>query len=390
MPTTEMQQIDIFCRVIDNFGDIAICWRLARQLIEKKQRVRLWVDNLSVFAQLYPSINPHTAQQNLEHGLIVSAWQASPAPCFANIIPDIVIAAFACDLPASYLAAMAALPRPPLYCNFEYLSAESWVEDCHLLPSIDPRTGLKQYFYFMGFTAKTGGLLRETDLLQTQMGFLQDTAAQTAFWERCQIQPTLLSNRLTISLFSYHLAHLHHFLHCCAHGNRPISLLLTQCAAHLSVAAFFQVASLEIGSIYSQGQLQVHILPFLSHPDFDALLWLCDVNCVRGEDSLVRAIWADKPFLWQLYPQAEDYHWIKAQAFLAQQRPFFSPILHGKIHAIMQTWNTEAPYTLSEWNDLIQEYPAWQQQNRAWRSHLLTQNDCVSQFLAWANTQTLA
>lgn len=385
-----MQHIDIFCQVIDNFGDIAVCWRLARQLIEKKQSVRLWIDNLAVFAQLYPAVNPQSSQQKLENGLMVCAWTISPSPDFRSIVPDVVIAAFACDLPASYLQAMCALPQQPLYCNFEYLSAESWVEDCHLLPSIAPQTGLKQYFYFMGFSPKTGGLLRETDLLQTQAAFSQDSAAQTTFWQRCQINPNLLSNRLTISLFSYDLAHLPQFLYCCAHGSTAISLLLTHCAAHLQVAAFFQVSSLQIGTIYTKGQLQVHILPFLSHQDFDALLALCDINCVRGEDSLVRAIWAGKPFLWQLYPQAEAYHWIKAQAFLAQQRPFFSPTLHAKISIMMQAWNSEHTCSIAEWNALIQEYPAWQQQSHAWRSHLLMQNDCVSQLLAWIRTQNLA
>ncbi|MBY0444112.1 MAG: elongation factor P maturation arginine rhamnosyltransferase EarP, partial [Burkholderiales bacterium] len=36
---------DIFCRVIDNYGDIGVCWRLARQLsFEHGFAVRLMVD----------------------------------------------------------------------------------------------------------------------------------------------------------------------------------------------------------------------------------------------------------------------------------------------------------------------------------------------------------
>jgi hypothetical protein len=35
------------------------------------------------------------------------------------------------------------------------------------------------------------------------------------------------------------------------------------------------------------------------------LLWLCDLNFVRGEDSFVRAQWAARPLVWQIYPQQE-------------------------------------------------------------------------------------
>ena len=36
---------DILCRVVDNYGDAAVCWRLARALAnEQAGRVRLWID----------------------------------------------------------------------------------------------------------------------------------------------------------------------------------------------------------------------------------------------------------------------------------------------------------------------------------------------------------
>ena len=44
---------DIFCTVVDNYGDIGVCWRLARQLAaEHGFAVRLWVDDLASFARL--------------------------------------------------------------------------------------------------------------------------------------------------------------------------------------------------------------------------------------------------------------------------------------------------------------------------------------------------
>lgn len=36
---------DIFCSVVDNYGDIGVCWRLAVNLAQRGQRVRLWIDD---------------------------------------------------------------------------------------------------------------------------------------------------------------------------------------------------------------------------------------------------------------------------------------------------------------------------------------------------------
>jgi uncharacterized repeat protein (TIGR03837 family) len=129
-------KIDLFCRVIDNYGDIGVCWRLARQLAsEHAAQVRLIVD--------------------------VIAWETSsslpPAP--------IVIEAFACDPPDAYVHAMAANAIKPIWINLEYLSAEAWIDDVHGLPSPHPRLPLTKFFFCPGFTEKSGGLIREKSLL---------------------------------------------------------------------------------------------------------------------------------------------------------------------------------------------------------------------------------
>jgi uncharacterized repeat protein (TIGR03837 family) len=64
----------------------------------------------------------------------------------------------------------------------------------------------------------------------------------------------------------------------------------------------------------------LHIIPypFLSHDDFDDLLWSCNLNFVRGEDSWIRALWAGKPFIWQPYIQENNIHLIKLKAFLSR------------------------------------------------------------------------
>ena len=65
-----------------------------------------------------------------------------------------------------------------------------------------------------------------------------------------------------------------------------------------------------------RGPIQYFAMPFVSQDDFDWLLNACDLNIVRGEDSFVRAQWAGKPFIWDIYPQDVDAHLVKLDAFL--------------------------------------------------------------------------
>ena len=145
---------DLFCTVIDNYGDAGVCWRLARQLAtEQAWAVRLWIDDPATIDLLAPN-------QTL---IDVRAWTDD---FVSSEAADVVIEAFACNLPPTYIAAMKARQRPPVWINLEYLSAEEWVAGCHGLPS--PQAGLEKYFFFPGFVAGTGGLLRERDLAVTQ------------------------------------------------------------------------------------------------------------------------------------------------------------------------------------------------------------------------------
>ncbi|MBN9402222.1 MAG: elongation factor P maturation arginine rhamnosyltransferase EarP, partial [Burkholderiales bacterium] len=150
---------DLFCRVVDNFGDAGVCWRLARRLAALGQSVRLWIDRPEILARLLPALDARADGQVLD-GVRIGAWSAVE---HAEPPRDgVVIEAFACALPPAYEAAMAG--RGCLWINLEYLSAESWVEGCHGLPS-PQANGVPKFFFFPGFTRATGGLLREPGLL---------------------------------------------------------------------------------------------------------------------------------------------------------------------------------------------------------------------------------
>jgi len=124
---------DIFCSVVDNYGDIGVTWRLARQLVAEHQcAVRLWVDDLRAFEKICPQIDSQQSSQ-FQDGVQVRHW---PTQWPDEVAADVVIAAFACQLPHAYMEAMADRERTPLWLNLDYLSAEEWVGGCHGLPSV--------------------------------------------------------------------------------------------------------------------------------------------------------------------------------------------------------------------------------------------------------------
>ena len=48
-------QWDVFVRVIDNYGDVGVCWRLACGLAARGEQVRLWLDDLTALDWMYIS-----------------------------------------------------------------------------------------------------------------------------------------------------------------------------------------------------------------------------------------------------------------------------------------------------------------------------------------------
>jgi uncharacterized repeat protein (TIGR03837 family) len=296
---------DIFCNVIDNYGDIGVSWRLTRQLAnEFGISVRLWVDDLVSFARLCPEADVKLEIQTCR-GVEVRRWGKE----FPAVQPaDLVIEAFACKLPELYLAVMA--EHESVWVNLEYLSAEDWVEGCHKLPS--PRPPLTRYFFFPGFTRKTGGLLLERDLLARRDAFLSDAIQQQAFWQSIGMDMPA-PDTLKISLFAYENAALAGLFDVWANGEQPVLCLVPEGRILPQVVKYFGGGE---GVSYVRGNLQVCVLLFVEQERYDELLWACDINFVRGEDSCVRAQWAGKPFIWQIYPQHDEVHRQKLQAFL--------------------------------------------------------------------------
>ncbi len=335
---------DIFCRVIDNFGDIGVTWRLAQQLQREHDcDLRLWVDDLHSFHKICPEVAVTLAQQEVQ-GVEVRLWSEHFVLPVDLSCADVVIEAFACQLPDDYIALMQQKHRV-LWLNLEYLTAEPWAAECHAMPSMQ-NGGLKKYFFFPGFTDKTGGLLRETHLLAQRDAFLgvEQTRLDYLAALAVQVQP---GERL-ISLFAYANQTLPSFLAALSQDTRRNRVLLLQGPLSTEVARWFDVSSLEQGCEYQRGTLTVHCLPYITQQQFDQLLWCCDLNCVRGEDSFVRAQWAAKPFLWHIYPQHDEVHLDKLAAFLTLYNKGLNEETQQALTALWKAWNQQQNM-LSAW-----------------------------------------
>ncbi|MDH4050587.1 MAG: elongation factor P maturation arginine rhamnosyltransferase EarP [Rubrivivax sp.] len=317
---------DLFCRVIDNFGDVGVAWRLAADLAGRGHAVRLWLDDASALAWMAPSG--------------ASGVALRPFADTGEAAGDVVVELFGCDPPEAFVERMAEGPRSPVWLNLEYLSAEDWVERSHGLPSPvsqGPGRGLVKWFYFPGFTPRTGGLIREPGLIEAVEAETRPAGPPMA------------------SVFCY--------------DNPALPRLAKSYRGQLQLAQ---------GPAQARADLPGARLPWLTQHGYDRLLWRSDLNFVRGEDSLVRAIWAGRPFVWQPYAQADGVHRRKLDALLARLLDGADAGLGGDVRRLWHAWNGFGP-----WPDRWPDPDPWHATCRRWRAALCRQPDLVSQMLTF-------
>jgi uncharacterized repeat protein (TIGR03837 family) len=357
--------LEIFCRVVDNYGDIGVCWRLAKALAAEQGDgcdVRLWVDDWATLARVCPEAVSDGVKVA---GVRLRRWM-EPFP--ATEPADVVIEAFACELPAVHLRAMAARAVAPVWINLEYLSAEDWVRSCHGLASPQPDGALSKFFFFPGFDEETGGLIREADLFGRRDRAL---ATQTrADWLRAQGIAAPDGNALLVSLFSYEQPVLGELLQCWQEegwGEWPLLLLVPEGRVLTSVSAALGV-DLTVGSQVERGALRVAVLPFTDQDGYDELLWRCDLNFVRGEDSFVRAQWAGRPLVWHIYPQEDEAHCAKLEAFLARYRKGLDAETYAALEAFWWMWNGQrgVARAAAAWSAFARALPELTNHARNW------------------------
>lgn len=372
----------IFCNVIDNFGDIGVCWRLARQLThDYSLNVTLFVDDLASFAVLAPAIQPDLSVQQLNQ-ITVQHWH--PALLFEQPF-DVIIEGFGCRLQDQLIQQMAEQAKrgkPPLWINLEYISAENWAIECHGMNSIHPATGLQQTFWFPSVTANSGGLIRETGLIAKRDQFQQSELQQAEFWQTLGLLDAKQYAR-KISLFSYQNKAIADLLQALAQDTVNTLLLVPHSKSIADIEQWIG-ETVAINDVLQRGQLTIAVLPFLTHERYDQLLWACDLNFIRGEDSCVRAQWAGRPFIWHIYPQDEEAHLIKLHAWIEQVE---QQAVSSSWRVAMQTWNASSPSSADIWLHCLIALPEWQAQASAWSNFLLAQPSLAERLMNWVSVQ---
>lgn len=372
---------DIFCTVIDNYGDIGITWRLARQLADEHGvRPRLWVDDLNAFRALRPEVD---ATRDIQHlaGVEVRRW-TEPLP---QVTPgQVVIEALACDLPDDFIQSMAAMAMPPVWLNLEYLSAEDWVRGCHRLPSPHPRLLLTKYFFMPGYVPGTGGVLKEAWLERTRDEFQASDFRQQAF--RAALGLNLATpDALRISLFAYETRCVGDLLAVWSEEQAPVEVLVPA-GKILSGISHWAGRMLAPGDGLTRGNLRLRVLPMLDQDAYDRLLWHCDCNFVRGEDSFVRAQWASRPLIWQAYRQEEEAHWPKLEAFLALYRRDLEPAAVQALGDFWSAWNRDRG-AAEAWPAFRRHLPAFRAHAKAWTHTLDEPGDLAGNLVRFCEQQ---
>lgn len=370
----------IFCKVIDNFGDLGVCWRLARQLASEQQHtVTLWVDDWATVQymtrQASNSESTQIAHVVFRHWsddqCLVQAMALEPHPV------DWLIEGFGCRLPDALLSQIAQQSPPACWVNLEYLSAEAWIKDCHGLISDHPRLNIRQHFFFPSVTPESGGLLREQGLLEQI-----DTFQQHNFWQKYGIHSSDFS--MKISLFAYAHVPLVELLNQLRDYPTRVLIAVTDSAHRQAVQDWLVTQALGLPphqAVVECGSLTLLRLPFLSHTEFDQLLWACDLNLIRGEDSCVRAMWTAQVWLWHIYPQDEDAHQDKLSAMITAMQQVLIGIDDLALSVWMQTLLHYGMSQLPDWSLFLAYQPRIKTLAQRWQQYLGNQTDLVSRLL---------
>ncbi len=362
---------DVFCRVVDHSGDAGVCWRLARLLAHQHRLdVTLWIDRLPTLARIVDGVAPGAQDQRVDTVRIrvlgndgdangngggdAAAGPAGGDAATGRAAPaDVVVEGFGCGLPGRYLDAMER--TQPVWINLEYLSAEPWVDGAHGLPSPQPTRPLTRWFFFPGFTAATGGLLREPALLAQRAAFAGERR----------------DDALAVSLYCYENDALPALLDAWADSAQPVRLDVPE---DIAPRAFVRWLGTPLpaphGRIERRG-LTINVRPFVPQPSFDRRLWASDLNFVRGEDSFVRAQWAQKPFAWHIYPQAGDAHRAKLAAFCDRYLAQVAPATAAALRAFWQAFDAgDGEATGRAWPDFRDALPALRRHATPWALQL--------------------
>ncbi len=356
--------INIFCDVIDNFGDAGVCLRLGRDLCNKKEKVNLFCNDLEAIKKIIKKED--LDNQNLK----ISLWPTKED----NIdLKDTVIQAFSVRLPDFIYSNIK--KNKALVINLEYLTAEPFADDCHKLPSFSD--GIESFFFFPGFTNKTGGLVIEDSFLKKVKN--KNNLLKNQFEEKTNIKDSY------ITLFSYENSNVNYIV-------KNLSKLAEEQNKSLTIIVFEGKPinnlnnklnlNLRVGDTYKLDNIFIKVSPMVDQDEYDSLLIKSFINLVRGEDSIVRAMLSGNPFLWNIYPQEENAHIDKINALFDRMNEFCSDKESVEIlRQLTLSYNGDSDFIHDFDFSLFIE--KWKHLSEEWRDHLLSLGSLTDNLLAF-------
>jgi uncharacterized repeat protein (TIGR03837 family) len=319
--------IDIISKVVDNFGDAGVALRLLRAFATGNNplEIRLFIDKPDILEKLlgrsWEFNGPGTILQlhepeetlNLSVNMKVYDWKSMPSPG-DNKKPDLLIEMFGSGLPELYWPALlnvsAVREKKGLWLNLEYLTAEPWAIDYHKTASLSPYPEFDRYFFMPGFTSGLGGLIMDGSFLTIKKRWDSYTPeakskARIELLKNLKINfPASIVKTRWISIFSY---------------QKDFTTLIDQINDSQNITVFLSpgkaVPDFLTYREKSGKNFECLTLPFLAQKDWDEFLLACDINFIRGEESLSRASLSGRPFIWQAYPLECQEHMEKVDAF---------------------------------------------------------------------------
>lgn len=311
----ELKTLDIFCEIIDNYGDIGVVYRTAKELqkIFPKSKIRVFLNRLDEFKKINSQVLD-LPSQNID-GIEYITFDYLRDNANELLTAQVIIEAFGCQIPEEYMEI--AYDNSELLINLEYLSAEDWIEDFHLQSSPLGRGKLKKVFFMPGFTEKSGGVITDSNYLER----IQRVLENKEFYEKKYLSDIEdRENKIVGTLFSYE-KNFTPLLEDLKKLDKDVVILAMGEKTQDSLRKILKNFSIEdFRNSLKYGKIEIRFLNFLNQEEYEELINIVDFNFVRGEDSFIRAVLTGKPYMWHIYCQEEYAHMDKIEGFLDKYR----------------------------------------------------------------------
>ena len=305
----KVNSIDVFCEIIDNFGDIGVVYRISKELkkIFQNVRIRIVLNRLEEFKAINKKVKD-TDYQEID-GLICVTEKYVKENIETFGVSDVFIEAFGCNVPEEYVKQ--AKENSKLWINLEYLSGEKWIEDFHLCESLIDSKTLKKIFFMPGFSEKSGGVIIDSGFLE-RMKYGKENRDEVF---KKYFKDFDLKDKFIGTVFSYE-KNFENLLETLKNYEKETVLLLMGEKTQKSFSEILKKNLTEdYGNIVKYGKITMIYSDFFSQEEYEEIISASDFNFTRGEDSFVRGIILGKPFMWHIYLQEEKAHMDKIKAF---------------------------------------------------------------------------